>query len=362
MKKTLIFTLLTLLFVACDPNSPNDPTNESACVVTDTVQEITHHSVVFYGEVNVSNTDYESVEWGVMYSTNKTDLQARQGMYAYRKEILTSNEYTISLQGLDSETKYYYCAFVYLNDEIHKYGEIKEFTTLVAPKVEHLGAFSVSDTKQITFSPGNLQYNPTDSLWQFASSQLEYLSEANLEESSDYTGWVDLLVWKKNTYGHFVDWGTNKIGNDAPNTWRTLTHEEWSYLYNGRDNAEYLFGIAQLGDVKGLIFLPDNWVCPAGLSFKAGFCENSGADYYAGCQKYTLDEWSKLEAAGAVFLPAAGHRCETKIFALQIYGYYWTATNSLREQASYFEFIDSNAKMSACDKYIAQSVRLVKDL
>ena len=30
--------------------------------------------------------------------------------------------------------------------------------------------------------------------------------------------------------GSFIDWGTNKIGSDAPNTWRTLTYDEWIYL------------------------------------------------------------------------------------------------------------------------------------
>jgi hypothetical protein len=39
------------------------------------------------------------------------------------------------LYGLDAETKYYYCAFVYLNNKQYKFGEIKSFTTLEAPPV-----------------------------------------------------------------------------------------------------------------------------------------------------------------------------------------------------------------------------------
>ena len=115
-----------------------------------------------------------------------------------------------------------------------------------------IGVFSVSADKQVTFSPGNLQYHPANDVWQFAANQTDYIGDANTNISSTYNGWIDLFVWSTNktNFGvrtsssdnsdSFVDWGTNKIGNDTPNTWRTLSQEEWNYLLNNRNNASSL--------------------------------------------------------------------------------------------------------------------------
>ena len=138
-----------------------------------------------------------------------------------------------------------------------------------AQNYEGIGVFSVSATKQVTFSPGNLQYHPANNEWRFAESQLDYIGYENANISSTYNGWIDLFGWgtgnaptKSNEeyfdYQTFVDWGTNQIGDDAPNTWRTLTSDEWNYLRYNRSNANDLCGVAQVNGVNGLIFLPDN--------------------------------------------------------------------------------------------------------
>ena len=151
-----------------------------------------------------------------------------------------------------------------------------------------IGVFSVSATKQVTFSKGNLQYHPANDKWRFAENQTDYIGDANSNISSTYNGWLDLFGWSTSATnfgvststnnadysGSFVDWGTNKIGNDTPNTWRTLTKDEWNYLLNTRTNADALCGIAQVNGVNGLILLPDNWTCPAGVTFKSGFHSN----------------------------------------------------------------------------------------
>ena len=245
----------------------------------------------------------------------------------------------------------------------------------IAPEV--IGVFSVSETKQVTFSPGNLQYHPANNEWRFAESQLDYIGDANSNISSTYNGWLDLFGWSTGTTnfgvststdndysGSFVDWGTNKIGNDAPNTWRTLTYAEWFYVVFNRPNARYLKGVAQVNGVNGMVFLPDNWTCPAGVTFKSGF-HNSyiyAAGYYAAHQTFTAAEWSKLEAAGAVFLPAAGSRDGSTVRSVQGGGYYWSAT----ERGSYFAgchyFYSGEASMYDYNCTYGLSVRLVKDL
>ena len=250
-----------------------------------------------------------------------------------------------------------------------------------------IGVFSVSADKRVTFSPGNLQYTRSTNTWSFAKNQWDIIGTDNViggsvssdptygdrKEGTALADKVDLFGWGTgnnptnssedyNDYQTFVDWGTNKIGSDAPNTWRTLTYYEWYYLRYTRTNANNLLGVAQVNGVNGLILLPDNWVCPAGVTFKSGCHSNDGVDYYAAYQTFTAAEWSKLESAGAVFLPAAGNRFGSYVCSVQYYGNYWSATEGLRISALYLYFGSGGANLGYDDRYGGHAVRLVKDL
>ena len=240
-----------------------------------------------------------------------------------------------------------------------------------------IGVFSVSADKQVTFSKGNLWYHPANNEWRFAENQTDYIGDANSNCSSTYNGWLDLFGWSTSSTnfgvststsssdysGSFVDWGTNKIGTDAPNTWRTLTYDEWNYLLNVRNNASSLKGVAQVNGVNGLILLPDNWTCPTGVTFKSGFYSEWGVDYYAAYQTFTAAEWSKLESAGAVFLPAAGIRFGSNVYNVLDDGYCWSATG-YDSYYAYGLFFESGRADMYYDigRYNGQAVRLVKDL
>ena len=253
-----------------------------------------------------------------------------------------------------------------------------------------VGVFSVARGKTVTFSPGNLQYTQSTNAWSFAENQYDYIGTDNVTGGSVSTDAtygdsksgtaladkVDLFDWSTSTTNFgvststdyddysdsFVDWGTNKIGNDAPNTWRTLTYDEWNYLRYNRTNANDLCGVAQVNGVNGLIFLPDNWTCPAGVTFKSGFHSSYGVDYYAAYQTFTADQWAKLEVAGAIFLPAAGYRFGSTVSSVQNYGYYWSATERSSNIAIYLDFNSDEAGMRGSGRSCGQSVRLVKDL
>ena len=204
---------------------------------------------------------------------------------------------------------------------------IISFLLLALPvnAAEVMHAFSVAQNKQVTFSPGNLQYNAAkgthlcadgttqQGTWRFAEHQWDYVGDAengtvyengvkcdNSQISSAYDGWIDLFGWGTsgwnsgaNAYQPWVtnpagsdyyfggdetveltgsfayaDWSYyNEIGSDAPGTWRTLTAEESEYLFRVRPNAEQLFSFATVNDVQGVIILPDDWITPEGLSF-----------------------------------------------------------------------------------------------
>lgn len=237
-----------------------------------------------------------------------------------------------------------------------------------------IGVFSVSESKQVTFSPGNLQYHPANNKWRFAESQLDYIGDANENISDTYDGWLDLFGWSTSAtnfgvsisrdeddyYGEFVDWGINRIGGFAPTTWRTLTEDEWDYLLYERNYASALKGVAQVNGVNGLILLPDDWTYPSDLSFKSGFHRDMTLSGYGQHQTFTIDQWSKFEREGAVFLPAAGRRTDSSVYDMQDMGYYWASTAGNWGDCIFIQSNDAYVTSNA--RFRAQSVRLVKDL
>ena len=304
---------------------------------------------------------------------NKTNIPIEWGSY---------QNYTIT--NLQPETTYYIRMFVETQYGTIWIEEMEIETAKYTPK------FSVGDNTYVTFSPGNLQYTQSTNTWSFAENQYDYIGTDNVtggSVSSDPTSGdekygtaladkIDLFGWStaatnfgvstSTSYtdysGSFVDWGTNKIGDDAPNTWRTLTYDEWNYLCWERPNNSNLCGVAQVNGVNGLVFLPDNWTCPAGITFKSGFHSSWGVDYYAAYQTFTAEQWAKLEAAGAVFLPAAGYRTSSLVRAVQYYGSYWSATERDNYDAYRLSFYSDEAGTGFTYRYDGLSVRLVKNI
>ena len=226
-----------------------------------------------------------------------------------------------------------------------------------------LGPFSVSEKKTVFFSPGNLQYQPSTKTWRFAEHQWEVIGEGNnLNIPIPSASWIDLFGWgtgnnptlsstDDNDFSTFMEWGVNAIsngGNEA-NMWRTLTNEEWEFLIKERPNAKALYGLGHANERFGLILLPDDWTLPAGLSF-------TGKN-----DTYTSDEWSVMEAAGAVFLPAAGYRyCDGGVDYVGSIGYYWSSTPYSSESAWRLYFVSGKVSMYRSNRCYGYSVRLVR--
>ena len=226
-----------------------------------------------------------------------------------------------------------------------------------------IGVFSVSATKQVTFSPGNLQYHPMNDEWRFAENQWNYIGEANSNISEDYNGWIDMFFWGRgdnpmnnstdyDDFTEFVDWGGNRIGKDKENVWRTLSAAEWDYLLFGRNNADSLRFRTKVCEVYGLVLLPDN------------MNEDELVKSYAQLSNITLDQWIIIEKLGAVFLPASG-KATGYIYMHDVGmgGYYWSSTKHVDYGAKCVWF-SNNSTLSVLYNYLyyQQSVRLVKDL
>ena len=225
--------------------------------------------------------------------------------------------------------------------------------------------FSVSPYQTVQFSPGNLQYCPSDDIWRFAPEQYYIVGYANGNVSSNYDGWIDLFGWGTgNTptksskdaaeYTSFKDWGdVAGLGSE----WRTLNMSELHYLFVQRDDASYKYGFAKVCGVAGVIILPDTWTLPNTCSFNSS---NYASSYSS--NTYNNSQWSDMEAAGAVFLPAAGRRDGKEMFHVGTDGDYWTSSPYQQTRAFNLDFNDGNlySDDNSLRKH-AFAVRLVKN-
>ena len=172
----------------------------------------------------------------------------------------------------------------------------------VVPLPTSIEHFTVSSSKRVKFSKGNLQYHPASGQWRMAEAQHVYLGDPLY----DVDGWEDYFHWNPEGWS---------IGE-----WRTLSSEEWHYLLTFRTNAPKKRGLVSIEGINGLALLPDGWKRPSGILFYA-----DAEDYSTNA--YTFDEWAVMEKAGAIFLPAAGHDLGERIEGLGTEGYYWSTTS-----------------------------------
>ena len=172
-----------------------------------------------------------------------------------------------------------------------------------------MAPFSISDSIQIYFSKGNLQYQESTGAWRFAENQMDYIGNNENKE-----GWIDLFAHgtgenptSDTSISPFVDWGINKIGNCPPNTWSTLSSNEFSYLLKRKGGQ--LQGVAYVRDMIGNILLPDNW------SLMYFFNNYDDRPIYL-----TDEQWEILEQNGAVFFPNTGNES-----TYGVHGKYWVS-------------------------------------
>ena len=331
-------------------------------VITHEVTDFNHFYAIGGGEV-VADGGLDIIRRGVCWGTSPNPtiygnvLTAGSGMGEFESRITY----------LFGNTTYHVRAFA-ANEAGVSYGNDVTFTTLPHPNTAPEGAipalFSVSETQQVFFSKGNLQYQASTGTWRFAEHQWDYVGGTYYGEeygnvyengvkcdnsliSQTYSGWIDLFGWatsgwnNNNLYyqpwdteystwdlnGHGYgywdgeyarydmigdyansDWGVyNPIsngGNEA-GLWRCFKHNEIDYIFEYRPNAEYKHSAGMVNGIRGHIILPDAWILPDGVDFLG-----SAPDYET--NSYSINEWAIMENAGAVFIPEVGHREETR--------------------------------------------------
>ncbi len=245
-----------------------------------------------------------------------------------------------------------------------------------------------SGTK-VVFAPGNLQYNDSETTykWRFAANQYDYVG------AWDTTTWVDLLGWGTWTGSSPNPLNTSKTPSDyswdssdftqeslladatqRSYNWRTLTYSEWNYIIKSRTttttnmptgtnsgNAKYTK--ATVAGVEGVILFPDNYAHPAGTTVSVSSAAYNNTEDNA-FTTFTVDaaNWTYMEAAGAVFLPAAGYRNGTTVSLTQTHGVYWSQTNFISTDANDFQFSANYLRVLYESKNGGRSVRLVREV
>ena len=243
------------------------------------------------------------------------------------------------------------------------------------------GLFTINaDGDQVWFSQGNLQYQASTGTWRFAENQYDYVGDANSNISTTYSGWIDLFGWGTgsnptlstttiNDYQTFVDWGNNSIsngGNTANCGWRTLSWTEWDYVFNTRETntnlgtANARYAKSKVNNVQGVILFPDGYTHPTGITTPTGINVSRSTGWNT--NNYTIAQWAEMEAAGAVFLPAAGYRWSTNVENVGSHGYYWSHSGIGAMFAYYVHFYTFGLSSSnEFGRHLGSSVRPVQD-
>ena len=230
------------------------------------------------------------------------------------------------------------------------------------------GVFSVSPTTKVRFSQGNLQYQPSTRLWRFADVQTDVLGWQDYFASPRYKGWIDLFGWGTgdnptgfSTSGSdykYTEWGIFcALPTGDGKQWRALSVEEWTYLLSKRPRARRLYALAYVCGRYGMVLLPDEWKCPKGIYMLTGPKEDK-------TNVYNEEKWARLEAAGAVFLPAESKRMGTEAAGSANACHYWTSSNNTKkgDEAVYLLVDPYLPQAKSASRATGMSVRLVQEV
>lgn len=248
------------------------------------------------------------------------------------------------------------------------------------------GEFSVAAGKKVIFSRGNLFYVNGD--WSYRDNQYDFYTcpghqcvvNGVFDEDGTPSNTYGSFAWSLGSYNNygvnvngggelpggysFAEWG-KLIDGDA----RTLTVEEWDYLFKTRPDAANLYKYAQFDEGKwaALIILPD------GTNYTEAFAAFDGWIY---------NEVSDLDAIvrdyKAVILPNVGSRAGNDTPAVSVGGWFkqdgviacqWLWTSKVEGNLPCYYYIQYNATPKTYSMYsqqcsygIGYGVRTVHDV
>ena len=251
--------------------------DEGSDVNTTTTQGLKYYTFVrnfeSHNVANTINNCYYLTPFGVAQGTQATAEELSDGttataLQADREEEIWVQDPVLGIPMLK----------IFANEETEQPSDVLN------------GVFTINASgEKVSFAKGNLQ--KIGSTYQFAEHQYDYFGTNQSDTHRDMYAFLDYS------------------NPDNGESWSMLSNSEWKYLFATRsvtntlsDGARYT--MATLGGTyKGLIIFPDYYTHPEGADFTPGVFD-SNSNYTA---QVSLEGWAMMEAAGCVFLPAAGY-------------------------------------------------------
>lgn len=231
------------------------------------------------------------------------------------------------------------------------------------------GAFSVAQNRLVYFASGNLQYKASSNQWRLAPNPWAVIGTANKNISPSYSGWIDLFGWgtgddPTKTSFQFYDYTTfNDWGSRYQKGWRTLTKDEWVYVFQKRNTPSGLrYAKAKVNGVNGVILLPDDW---DGDTYELKKPNDGTLEFEV--NPISATTWNNtFSPNGAIFLPSTYWRSITDE-GFQVYdpsvGVYWSSTPANKEFIYALVFGDKIIiadEQEIAYRYMGFAVRLVR--
>ena len=323
------------------------------------------------GSIALSNGDADddntlSCGDGVQLSDTATDFYM-DAMYVDPHK-LSSFAYTLRIY--DTNNKELKSVSFHLKEENQE--TIVDFATPIevnaAPSIPEgalPGEFSISATKKVHFSQGNLWYGKVGdaqtATFNFEANQYDFQNSWSTSHVSHFYWSKTASVTYAQSYSEFGTSGSDVFFTNAETEtaksdftvngvtgkYRTLSNDEWTYLINkdGDENirkGKHKYGVTVCGKANCLILAPDDFEGTIAASYDAA-------------------AWTTAEAAGLVCLPAAGGLRDSDVKSVGDYGYYWSSTAFDEFFAYDVIFNSDNVRGDSHFRDNGFSVRLVTD-
>lgn len=276
------------------------------------------------------------------------DISGHSGKTYYIGIIPTNFEYGFTLlfykagsRNADGEIAVSKRADFSGTSKIYNLGLIDGKISKALPEGALRGRFSVSDTRQVYFSCGNLVYSTLTGLWSFKEPQYDVPRDGEVsteeitlhcwgyddEKSTDPYG--QYTIPKDGQFSDKYDWGWALQPSDP---WRTPSYDDWEYLFNTRvmtygkpRYTKTAWDLVKIDGIaaNGIFIYPDD--------FNGKLVDESGSTW----------TWSGLKNAGIVFLPENTIREGAQYInagGRQYYGGYWTSLDYTDDYAYAMKF------------------------
>ncbi len=328
----MLFTALSFGLVSCEPNEPAT----SNKVKTGKATEITQNSALLHGEVDIDISAYSSVEFGMMIATTKAEINARMGD-AYDADVLIGKDFEVQLNGLSADTKYYYCAWLFLNNMQYEFGEIKAFETLSA---NDSNTGNGGSSSSVSGTENGYDYVDLGLSVKWATCNV---GATKPEEYGNYYAWGETTP--KSTY----KWSTYKWCNGS---YDTMTKYCTDSDYGTVDNKTVL----DKEDDAAAVNMGGSWRMPT-------VEEQTELRTECTWTWTTLNGVNGYNVEGpngnSIFLPAAGYRDVSGLGIAGSYGDYWSSSLNTGGSGSAYDlsFGSDGVGWDYSRRYCGQSVR-----